>query len=320
MTPKKYDLLTSGYVSMDHMLKIKTPAAVGFTSLIANKTNTRIYYGGCSVNVAYALCRLGLCAMPILRVGDDYEQIGFKAFLEQGNVPTQAVRTVPGEITSVCYLVQDNEGQHITLFYPGSMDGQYATPLEDAFFEQAAMGLLTVGARQDNEIFFNQCKKHSLPLAFGMKGDLDAFPPELLRELLYYCRIIFTNESERQTIEEMLGEPMEALLEKGNAQVLVTTLGKAGSTYQAKTAGGVETGTVPICDCGPPVDTTGSGDGYISGFLYGWGQGRPVRECAMLGTVLSSFIIEQEGCCTAAPKAEDLLARYEAFKTKLGGD
>ena len=30
----KTDVLTSGYVSMDHIIKIDTPAKVGFTSLV----------------------------------------------------------------------------------------------------------------------------------------------------------------------------------------------------------------------------------------------------------------------------------------------
>lgn len=313
MNGKQYAVLTSGYVSMDHMLQIKTPAQVGFTSLIANRSNTRMYYGGCSVNVAYALCRLGLSAMPVIRVGDDYEASGFKTFLEDGGVPTAAVTHVVGETTSVCYLVQDNEGQHITLFYPGAMDGRYAKPLEDEMFAQAGMGLITVGARCDNEEFFAKCKAHSLPLVFGMKGDMDAFPPDFLRELLYYCKIIFTNESEREAIESTLGINMLALLQEGNAEVLVTTLGKRGSRYWAKTPTGVQTGEVPICDHGPPVDSTGSGDAYISGFLYGYLQNRPVAQCAMLGTVLSSFVIEQEGCCTGAPDKKALLERYEDF-------
>lgn len=33
----KVDVLTSGYVSMDHIIKIATPAKVGFTSLVSNK-------------------------------------------------------------------------------------------------------------------------------------------------------------------------------------------------------------------------------------------------------------------------------------------
>ena len=64
----KVDVLTSGYVSMDHIIKIATPAKVGFTSLVTNKSNSKIFYGGCSVNIAYALCRLGMKAMPVLKV------------------------------------------------------------------------------------------------------------------------------------------------------------------------------------------------------------------------------------------------------------
>lgn len=74
----KTDVLTSGYVSMDHIIKIDTPAKVGFTSLVTNQSNAQIFYGGCSVNIAYALCRLGMCAKPVLRVGGDYESNGFK--------------------------------------------------------------------------------------------------------------------------------------------------------------------------------------------------------------------------------------------------
>ena len=59
----KVDVLTSGYVSMDHIIRIATPAKVGFTSLVTNKSNSKIFYGGCSVNIAYALCRLGMKAM-----------------------------------------------------------------------------------------------------------------------------------------------------------------------------------------------------------------------------------------------------------------
>lgn len=83
----KTDVLTSGYVSMDHIIKIDTPAKVGFTSLVTNQSNAQIFYGGCSVNIAYALCRLGMCAKPVLRVGGDYESNGFKKISGRGKCP-----------------------------------------------------------------------------------------------------------------------------------------------------------------------------------------------------------------------------------------
>jgi adenosine kinase len=308
---KRWDVVISGYVSMDHILKIRSPARVGFTSLVSNKSNTRVYYGGCPVNISYALCRLGLRAAPLLRVGDD--SAAFLAFLEQGGVPAQGIRKVAGEITSVCYLIQDNDGQHITLFYPGSMDGKYAGPLEDSFFTRSGMGVLTVGSFEDNREFFARIKKHALPLVFGYKSDKSSFPPDFLKETLEYSSIIFTNEEERNDIEMMFGMNLTDLFEKGKAEVIVTTMGKKGSRYWYKKEGGVESGTLPICDRGPPADTAGSGDACIAGFLYGYLKGRPVRECVMLGTVLSSFVVEQEGCCTGIPEEKALMERYEWF-------
>ncbi len=313
---KKYDLITSGYVSIDHMLKIKTPAAVGFTSLIENKTNSEIYYGGCSVNIAYALCKLGMNAMPILRVGEDYEKIGFQAFLENGGVPTEGISVVTGETTSVCYLVQDNKGQHITIFYPGAMDGRYSKPLDDAIFEEAGLGVITVASRPDNEEFFRKCTAHNVPVVFGMKSDFDAFPEPFLKELLLNSKIIFTNEAERETIEKLfqLNEITE-LFRLSSAEIIVTTYGKEGSKYYRRLDdGSVDTACIPICDCTSVVDTTGSGDGYMAGFLYAYLKGMTMADCCRMGSTLSSFIIEKEGCCTNAPALDALTRRFENFK------
>ena len=69
---------------MDHIIKLKTPAKVGFTSIVENQSSAEIFYGGCSVNIAYELCKLGIDAMPLIRVGKDYESTGFKKFSGRG--------------------------------------------------------------------------------------------------------------------------------------------------------------------------------------------------------------------------------------------
>lgn len=313
---KKYDVITSGYVSMDHMLKIKTPASVGFTSIIENKTNSKTYYGGCSVNIAYALCRLGLNSMPILRVGDDYESIGFKDFLVNGGVPTEGISRVEDETTSVCYLIQDNNGEHITIFYPGAMDGKYSHELDDRIFENAGLGVITVAARSDNEEFFLKCRKHNVPLVFGMKSDFDAFPVSFLKELLLYSKIIFTNETERATIEKLFDlKDITELFEIGNAEIIVTTYGKKGSTYYSRGEdGSIDSACIPICDCTEVVDATGSGDSYIAGFLYAYLKDMPIADCCRMGSTLASFTIEKEGCCTNVPSVESLMRRFTNFK------
>ncbi len=312
---KQYDVITSGYVSMDHIIRINRPAAVGYTSLIENKTNSKIYYGGCSVNIAYALCRLGLLAMPVIRVGDDYEQTGFRNFLREGGVPEEGVSVVEGENTSCCYLIEDNEGQHITLFYPGAMDGRYAAPLPDEFFASARLGVITVASHADNRLFFDGCIRHGVPVVFGMKADSTAFPEPFLKELLLGSEIIFTNAEERRYIEGLLGlETIAGLLTVGKAKVIITTYGKQGSSYtRLLDDGGIETRCIPVCDCTCVEDTTGSGDGYMAGFLYAYLRGLPMADCCRMGSTLSSFIIEKEGCCTNAPDADALCERYKSF-------
>jgi sugar/nucleoside kinase (ribokinase family) len=43
------------------------------------------------------------------------------------------------------------------------------------------------------------------------------------------------------------------------------------------------------------VDTTGAGDAYCAGFLYGWVHDRPLAECARAGTLCATAVIQQVG-------------------------
>lgn len=301
---------------MDHIVKIKDPARVGHTSLISNSTCATIYYGGCHVNIAYALSRLGASAMPILRVGPDWETNGFKAFLEDAGISLEATTVIEGEATSVCYLIEDNEGQHITLFYPGSMDARYHRPLDDRLFVGVRYGVVTVASRPDNEEFFRKCRMHKVPVVFGMKADPDAFPRSFLEQLLLHSQIIFTNESERAGIERDFGlEAITDLMGRGETRVIVTTYGERGSQFwHLRDDGSVETACVPVCACTEVVDTAGGGDAYMSGFLYGLLNDRSLEDCCRMGSTLSSFVLEHEGCCTGAPDLPTFMSRFEAFR------
>ena len=310
MDNRKTDVITSGYVSMDHIIKIASAARVGFNSIVTNKSNVDIHYGGCSVNIAYALCRLGMRAFPVLRVGEDFESNGFRQFLEEGNVPLCGITKIPEEKTSVCYLLQDSNNGHITIFYPGAMDEAYAAPMEDGMFEGVRLGVITVAPRKDNQEFFGKCKKHGIPIAFGMKDDFNAFPEDFLKTLLTESEIIFSNEVERGIIEELLHlNDITELFKVGAAKVIVTTLGKDGSLCYTYDGREVRQEKIGICEVGHVVDATGSGDAYISGFVYGYLNGYGAKDCCRIGSALSSFVLQKEGCCTNLPTEQELLEK-----------
>ncbi|MDD6347959.1 MAG: PfkB family carbohydrate kinase [Lachnospiraceae bacterium] len=312
-----YDVLINGYVSMDHILKIETPARVGFTSIIANADNIKANYGGCGPNIAVSLCKLGKNAMPIMRVGPDWESNGFKAYLEENHVPLDGTKVLEQEATSTCYLIQDTEGNHITCFYPGSMDGKYAEKADDRFFEGTRLGVITVGSTPDNRGFYEQCRRHGVPLVFGMRVDFDAFPEPFMKELLENCDIIFANEAERDIICAINGRrPIEALMENWHARVVVITLGEEGSLCYEKTAEGIVTHRVPVCPVEKVVDATGAGDAYMAGFIYGYLKGESVEKSCRLGAAMSSFILQAVGCTTNVPSPEALEAKAASIRTE----
>ena len=43
------------------------------------------------------------------------------------------------------------------------------------------------------------------------------------------------------------------------------------------------------------IDTTGAGDAYTAGFLYGWVHDRSLADCARLGTICGTAVIQQVG-------------------------
>ncbi len=316
MSSKRYDLIGSGYVSMDNLIKTKSRTEVGRTSIISNADNRRIYFGGCAANICCLLTVLGSRALPIMRVGGDWIDIGYRDFLERLGVPLDAVREMPDEKTSGSYIIEDDLGNHITLFYPGAMEGRFAEPVPDELFQRSAYGLMTVASEQDNRLFLEGCRKNGVPLILGMKLDADAFPRDFLEEALLYSEIIFTNEHESEDIVRTFSlDSITDLFRLGNAKIIVETMGKKGSRCFLDKMGGEAAFRVGTCPTETPIaDFTGAGDAYIAGFLYGFFRKEDPRICCELGTVCSSFIIEKTGCVTNAPNADQLSVRHAAWK------
>ncbi len=58
---------------------------------------------------------------------------------------------------------------------------------------------------------------------------------------------------------------------------------------------GARTVVQPATPVEKVVDTTGAGDAYCAGFLYGWANGWSLEECARLGTHCGTTVIQQIG-------------------------
>lgn len=308
---KDIDVLVVGYAGVDRILRVDRPAACGQTAYVTNDDNHTVHYGGNGSNVAACLGRLGQHVVPLMRVGSDWQALGYQQMLLDYGVDLCAVEVVQEQTTSICHLIEDSEGNHLTMTYPGAMDARYAgREMDGSLFARANYALLTVATRPDVEQFLAKARQYGVPLVFGVRVDEESFPPELFRQALMQSEIIFMNEVERAFIERTLGlGPVTSLLERGNAKTVVVTLGERGSAVYERTPDGIAVSRIPAARCSGVVDATGAGDAYIAGFLYGVLTGKPFPVCAVYGGVASSFVIEKVGCTDGAPTEQMLLAR-----------
>ena len=118
---------------------------------------------------------------------------------------------------------------------------------------------------------------------------VNGFSYMLHRAIPEYVDILFSNETEAEaytgkSAEEALREIMKEV------KYAVVTVGKDGAL--AGHAG--ETVHVPAVS-NNPVDTTGAGDNFAAGFLYGYSRGATLRQSAEIGALMAGNVVETVG-------------------------
>lgn len=117
---------------------------------------------------------------------------------------------------------------------------------------------------------------------------------EVNREFLYrlvdqYVDIVFANEEEAKSYTGLQPEEAVKAFAK-QCSIAVVKIGKEGSLIQA----GDEFVRVPATVVNA-VDTTGAGDVYASGFLYGLANGFSLPNCGKLGGLMAAEVIQVLG-------------------------
>ena len=103
--------------------------------------------------------------------------------------------------------------------------------------------------------------------------------------------IVFANEEEMKSLYQT-GD-FETALEafRADCRVAIVTRSEKGSIAMT----GSETASVSAHEIDNLVDTTGAGDLYAAGFLYGYTKGHTLENCAHLGSLAAAVVIQQIG-------------------------
>jgi adenosine kinase len=155
-----------------------------------------------------------------------------------------------------------------------------------------------------------ECREAGIPFAADPSQQLARMlGGDQVRGLVDGADYLFGNEYEEALIERKSGWGTDEMLNR--VKVRVTTLGPGGARIERA---GEPPVTVPAVPDAQPVDPTGSGDAFRSGFLAAAGWGLSLERAAQLGNMIAVHALEtvgpQEYDLKPGPLADRFTAAY----------
>lgn len=255
--------------------------------------------GGSAANTAHGLGMLGVPTGYMGVIGEDGMGASFIKDMNQAGVETYMFRSKTETGRAIALITPDSERTFAT--YLGAAielttsnfkpTGTY--PIAEIFKQYDYLHLEGYLV-QDHDLI-----KAALTLAdeagLLVSMDLSSFNVveanrSFLNEIIQkHVDILFANEEEAKAFTGF--EPDQALHEISKfVEVAVVKTGCKGSKVK-RGEEILEIGIIPV----QPVDTTGAGDLYASGFLYGHANGFPLNKCGETGALLAGHVIEELG-------------------------
>lgn len=270
--------------------------------------------GGAPANVAVGIARLGGKSAFIGRVGDDPFGRFMAKTLADERVDVKHMRLDPAHRTSTVVVDLDDHGERSFTFM--------VRPSADLFLEPADLPTFSAGE------WLHVCSialsaEPSRSATFQAMADIReaggyvSFDPNIRQDLwpdenaLRRCleQALQSADVVKLSVEELafltgdadVREGLNTLMERCPARLVLVTQGKEGVI--AWHQGAVKHYPATPVQC---VDTTGAGDAFVAGLLYGLAAGQELVPAIALAQRCGALATTAKGAMTALPWQHDL--------------
>lgn len=267
--------------------------------------------GGSAGNTVCALAALGANPGFIGKVGQDETGAFFGDTLRQRGVNALlATCDLPSGIAST-FISTDGERTFGT--YLGATATLRAEDLSRKMFAGYNYLYIEGYLLQDHDLMLRAvqlAKEEGLQVCLDMasynvvEAERDFFDQLIVK----YVDIVFANESEALAYTGKA--PHEALEEiASKCSIAVVKTGKEGSLVKK----GTEVIQLLSCPIDNVLDTTGAGDFYAAGFMYGLTCGYSLEKCVQISTILATAVIQEVGTTLPAKKWDEIKLNIESL-------
>lgn len=256
--------------------------------------------GGAPMNVAFHLNQLGVAVGMISRIGTDDLGKEIFDFLQSKKVPTMLVQHDCVNPTGIVNVELDEKGhpkyeivQDVAWdFIESEKNAQEAVQNADML----VFGSLVARAEKSQKSLLNLIEKARFRV-FDVNLRQPFFSQKLLFELLPKANLVKMNDTELDIIADWHGcttggqqDKMTTLKNALGLDLLVVTLGENGA-ISLGAMGFVSHPGVKV----QVMDTIGSGDAFLAGYLSKFLQKKSPAECLEFGCQIGAFVATQRG-------------------------
>jgi sugar/nucleoside kinase (ribokinase family) len=315
MTHSPYDVLCLGNAIVDVICRVDDDVLVrqgivkGSMTLIDSERAEHLYgqmrdisvvSGGSAANTAVGVASFGARAAFIGKVRDDEVGAHFTRDLRASGVHYATIPAPDGPATARSYILVTPDGQRSMNTYLGACQNLTTMDVDPDLVRASSITYLEGYLWDPAEAKLAFKEAAAIAHASGRRVAItlsDSFCVDRYRaEFLELIRhkvvdIVFANGSEVRALYQTadLETALEAL--RTDCSLASVTVGAEGALVVS--TDGIE--RVPAAPIRDLLDTTGAGDLFAAGFLFGLARNRSHADCARLGILAAAEVIQHIG-------------------------
>ena len=264
-------------------------------SMMFTANNKQRYFGGTGGNISYGLGQLGLSPLLFSIVGQDFYP-DYEQHLKQNNVKLR-LKTDKKGWTATFYGISDKKLQQIGIWQPNSY-GQLIeqTSLSDtiSFDELSSVRYAifspgTANSTLNHMIELRNRVGQSAKIIFDPSQALTvSYSDEILNECLTHADILIGNEIEIYQIQNIFNISFDKIFQLG-VQYIIETVGSNGVNIYTQEG----TKHIDATPCSNVVETTGAGDAFRAGLLFGLYNKYSIEKACSIGNFVASKSVQE---------------------------
>ena len=304
-------ILALGSVTVD--LLVHTVDSLPQAGILKGVDGVKMFPGGCAVNAALDLAKLGGDVKISCLVGEDgFGKMLIDHFQKEG-LACDGVVFDPQVSTTVSVVLINSNGERSFLYSQGSAAKFTSEHINRKLVDEADIifvaGQMLLPSFEGDELasFLCEMKEKGKMTVMDTAWDKDGKWLSRIKESLKYTDLFMPSREEAEMLSGKK-DPFEIgdfFFDLGCKSVIIK-LGKNGALVCKSRQ---EKFIQPCFEGGNVVDTTGAGDSFCAGFLFGISRGWDYKRSAEFASCVASCCIEERGASAGIKGYKETLER-----------